>query len=51
MLKQNRITLKEAHKGQAIFHDIPLRCVRVDYAQVLTIAHTLTCAKLPGATR
>lgn len=39
MLKQNRITLKEAHRGLAIFHDIPIRYVRVDYAQVLTIAH------------
>jgi predicted nucleic acid-binding protein len=39
MLKQNRITLKEAYQGLAIFHDIPIRYVRVDYAQVLTIAH------------
>jgi len=39
MLKKNRITLKEAHQGLAIFHDIPIRYVRVDYAQVLTIAH------------
>jgi len=39
MLKQSRITLKEAHRGLAIFHDIPIRYVRIDHAQVLTLAH------------
>ena len=38
MLKQNRITLKEAHQSLAIFQDIPIRYVRIDHAQVLTLA-------------
>lgn len=34
----NNFGLKEAHQSLAIFQDIPIRYVRIDHAQVLTLA-------------
>ena len=55
MFKQNRLTLKEAQKGLAIFQSIPLRYVEVDFYNVLKLsknaimyaydAYFLECAK------
>lgn len=38
MFKQNRITLKEAQKGLAIFQSIPLRYVDADFYNVLKLS-------------
>jgi predicted nucleic acid-binding protein len=38
MFKQNRLTLKEAEKGLAIFQSIPLRYVEVDFYNVLKLS-------------
>jgi predicted nucleic acid-binding protein len=38
MFKQNRLTLKEAQKGLAIFDSIPLRCSKTDFGNVLNIS-------------
>ena len=39
MLKQSRLTLKEAHKGLAIFEGIPIQFAKPDFAHALKIAH------------
>ncbi len=39
MLKQRRLTLTEAQEGLRIFHTVPLRLVRVDFAHALSLAH------------
>jgi predicted nucleic acid-binding protein len=38
MFKQNRLTLKEAQKGLAIFQSIPLRYVEADFYNVLKLS-------------
>ena len=38
MFKQNRITLKEAQKGLAIFQSIPIRYVDADFYNVLKLS-------------
>ena len=38
MFKQGRLTLEEAHKGIAIFQSIPIRYIRPDFANALTLA-------------
>jgi predicted nucleic acid-binding protein len=38
MFKQNRLTLEEARKGLAIFEEIPLRYIRVDFENALKIS-------------
>lgn len=38
MFKQNRLTLKEAQKGIAIFQSIPLRYVEADFSNVLKLS-------------
>ena len=39
MLKQQRVGLVEAHQGLKIFNAIPLRFVRVDLNNAISIAH------------
>jgi len=39
MLKQRRLGLAEAQQGLKIFHSIPLRFVRVDLNNAISIAH------------
>lgn len=39
MLKKRRLTLRDAQEGLRIFQSIPLRFMRVDMANALTIAH------------
>jgi predicted nucleic acid-binding protein len=39
MLKQGRLTLKEAYKGLAIFEGIPIQFAKPDFAHALKIAH------------
>lgn len=39
MLKQRRVGLVEAHQGMKIFHTIPLRFVRVDLNNAISIAN------------
>jgi len=39
MLKRRRLTLDEAQKGLRIFQTIPLRFVKVDIANALSLAH------------
>ncbi|MBM4164022.1 MAG: type II toxin-antitoxin system VapC family toxin [Lentisphaerae bacterium] len=39
MLKRRRLTLAEAQEGLRIFHTVPLRYVKVDMANVLSLAH------------
>jgi predicted nucleic acid-binding protein len=39
MLKQDRLTIDEAHKGLAIFERIPVRYAKSEIAHVLTLAH------------
>jgi predicted nucleic acid-binding protein len=39
MLKQHRLVLVEAQKGLKIFHTIPLRLVRVDLNNAISIAN------------
>jgi predicted nucleic acid-binding protein len=39
MLKQRRLTLDEAQAGLGIFQTIPLRFVKVDIANALSLAH------------
>jgi len=39
MLKQSRLTLEEAHKGIAVFQGIPVRYIRPDLANALTLAY------------
>jgi len=41
MLKQDRLTLDEAHKGLAIFESIPVRYAKPDVAHALTLAHQI----------
>jgi len=41
MLKQDRLTLDEAHKGLAIFESIPVRYAKPDFAHALTLAHQI----------
>jgi|WetSurSiteA1Bulk_404760.scaffolds.fasta_scaffold53535_1 predicted nucleic acid-binding protein len=38
MFKQNRLTLKEAQKGLAIFQSIPIRYVEADFGNVLKLS-------------
>lgn len=38
MFKQNRLTLKEAERGLAIFESIPLRYVEVDFSNTLKLS-------------
>lgn len=38
MFKQDRLTLEEAQKGLAIFEEIPLRYINVDYVNALKIS-------------
>lgn len=38
MFKQNRLTLKEAQKGLAIFQSIPIRYIETDFDNVLKIS-------------
>ena len=39
MLKHRRLTLAEAQEGLRIFHMVPLRFVKVDLANALSLAH------------
>ena len=39
MLKQRRLTLAEAQEGLRIFHAVPLRLLKVDMANALSLAH------------
>ncbi len=39
MLKQNRLTLDETHKGLEIFESIPVRYAKPDFVHALTLAH------------
>ncbi len=39
MLKQHRLTSQEAHKGIAVFQGIPVRYIRSDLANALSLAH------------
>jgi predicted nucleic acid-binding protein len=38
MFKQNRLTLVDAHKGLAIFSNIPLRYIKPDFVNALKIS-------------
>lgn len=38
MFKQNRLTLDEANKGLAIFNSIPLRFVKTDFTNAISLA-------------
>ncbi len=38
MFKRNRLTLAEAHKGLAIFDNIPLRYIKPDFVKALKIS-------------
>jgi len=40
--KQNRLTIKEAQKGLAIFQSIPLRYVEADFSNVLKLSKNAT---------
>lgn len=39
MLKQRRLTLAEAQEGLRIFHAVPLRLLKVDMANAISLAH------------
>jgi len=39
MMKQRRVTLAEAQEGLRIFQTVPLRFIRVDTANALSLAH------------
>ncbi len=39
MLKRHRLSLTEAQKGLRVFHMIPLRYVKVDLVNALSLAH------------
>jgi len=39
MLKHRRLTLAEAQEGWRIFHTVPLRFMKVDLANALSLAH------------
>jgi predicted nucleic acid-binding protein len=39
MLKRRRLTLSEAQEGLRIFHMVPLRYVKVDLVNALSLAH------------
>ena len=39
MFKQGRLTLEEAHKGFAIFQEIPVQYISPDFNNVLTLSH------------
>ena len=39
MLKQRRLTITEAQAGLRIFHDVPLRLLKVDMSNALSLAH------------
>jgi len=39
MLKRRRLTLAEAQEGLRIFHTVPLRYVKVDLANVISLAN------------
>jgi len=41
MFKQNRLTLKEAQKGLAIFQSIPIRYMEADFDNVLKLSKTI----------
>ena len=39
MLKHRRLTLAEAHEGLRLFHSVPLRLLKVDMANAMSLAH------------
>jgi predicted nucleic acid-binding protein len=39
MFKHGRLTLAEAHEGLRLFHEVPLRLLKVDMANALSLAH------------
>lgn len=39
MLKHRRLTVAEAHEGLRIFHEVPLRLLKVDMVNALSLAH------------